>query len=129
MSRENVEIVRRWVGAFEHDTDTFRELMHPTIEWAPFEANHTVFHGVEGAEEVRTGWLDAWAEHQIEIEEIIDAGDDVVVVMHLVGRGKGSGIEIDVRLYPHIKLRDGKAVYVFEHQDRAEALKAAGLAE
>ncbi len=128
MSRENVEIVRRWVWAFEHDTDTFLELVHPDIEWAPFEENHTIFHGVEGAEQVRTGWLDAWAEHRIDIEEIIDAGDDLVVAMHLVGRGKGSGVEADVRLYPHIKLRDGQAVYVYEHQDRAEALKAVGLA-
>ena len=129
MSQENVEIVRRWVWAFEHDTDTFLELAHPQIEWAPFEENHTVFHGVEGAERVRAGWLEAWAEHHIEIEEIIDAGDDLVVAMHLVGRGKGSGVEADVRLYPHIKLRDGKAVYVFEYENRAEALKAVGLAE
>jgi ketosteroid isomerase-like protein len=129
MSEENVEIVRRWVWAFEHDTDTFLELVHPEIEWAPFEENHTVFHGVEGAEQIRAGWLDAWAEHRIEIEEIIDAGDDLVVGMHLVGRGKGSGVETDVRLYPHIKLRDGQAVYVFEHQDRTEALKAVGLAQ
>ncbi|HST32655.1 MAG TPA: nuclear transport factor 2 family protein [Solirubrobacteraceae bacterium] len=129
MSRENVEIVRRWIESYEDDTETFRELMHPEIEWAPFEQNHTVFHGQQGAEQVRTGWLDAWAEHHIEVEDIIDAGDDLVVVMHLVGRGKGSGIEIDVRLYPHIRLKDGKAVYVFEYEDRAAALKAVGLAE
>ncbi|MCW3032879.1 MAG: hypothetical protein QOK19_2738 [Solirubrobacteraceae bacterium] len=129
MSQENVEIVRRWVASFEHDTDTFRELMHPEIEWAPFEANHTVFHGPQGAEQIRAGWLDAWAEHHIEIEEVIDAGDDLVVTMHIVGRGKGSGIEIDVRLYPHMKLREGKAIYVFEHETRAEALKAVGLEE
>jgi ketosteroid isomerase-like protein len=129
MSQENVEIVRRWVGAYEQDIDTFRELMHPEIEWAPFEANHTVFYGPEGAEQIRAGWLDAWAEHHIEIEEIVDGGDDLVVVMHLVGRGRGSGVEIDVRLYPHIRLQDGKAIYVFEHEDRAAALKAAGLEE
>ena len=49
--------------------------------------------------------------------------------MRLVGRGKGSGIEIDLRLYPHIKLRDGKAVSVFEYESRAAALKAVGLEE
>jgi ketosteroid isomerase-like protein len=129
MSQENVEIVRRWVRAFEHDVDAFRDLVHPDMEWAPFEENHTVFHGVEGAERIRAGWLDAWEEHHIEIEEIIDAGDDLVVAMHLVARGRGSGIEADVRLYPHIRLRDGKAVYVYEYERRAEALRAVGLAE
>src|SRR3954471_20436325 len=83
MSQENGELVRRWVASFERDPETFRELMHPDIEWAPFEENHTVFRGVEGAEQVRASWLDAWAEHRIDIEEIIDAGDDLVVVMHL----------------------------------------------
>jgi ketosteroid isomerase-like protein len=110
VSEENVEIVRRWVGSYENDLETFRDLMHQEIEWAPFEQNHTVFRGHHGHEAVRAGWLDAWAEHHIEIEEVIDAGDDIVVAMHLTGRGKSSGIEIEVRLYPQIKLRDGKAV-------------------
>src|SRR6266566_2562727 len=105
MSQGNVEIVRRWAWAFEHDTDTFVELAHPEIEWAPFEENH------------------------LEIEEILDAGDDLLVILHLEGRGRGSGAEVDVRLYLHMKVRDGRVVYVFEHEDRAEALKAVGLEE
>jgi ketosteroid isomerase-like protein len=129
VSQENVEIVQRWVQSFEHDADTFRDLAHPDIEWAPFEQNHTISRGIEGIERIRAGWLDAWEEHSIEIEEIIDAGDELVVAMHLVGRGRGSGIEVDVRLYPHIKLRDGKAVYVYEYETRAEALRAVGLEE
>jgi hypothetical protein len=47
-------------------------------EWAPFEENDTVFHGVEGAMRVRTGWLDTWAEHQIDIEEVLQADEDLV---------------------------------------------------
>jgi len=127
MSQENIEIVRRWIWAFEHDTDTFVALAHPEIEWAPFEENHTVFHGLDGALWIRRGWLDAWAEHRMDIEEIIDRGDDVVVSMHVIARGKGSGVEVDVRLYPHAKIRDGKVVYIFEHEDRAGALEAAGV--
>jgi ketosteroid isomerase-like protein len=127
MSQANVEVVRRLIWAFEHDRDTFIELAHPEIEWAPFEENHTVFHGLGGALGIRSGWLDTWAEHHIEIEEVFDRGDDVVVSMHLIARGKGSGIEVDVRVYPHVKVREGKVVYVFEYEDRAEALEAVGL--
>jgi hypothetical protein len=78
---------------------------------------------------IRTGWLDTWAEHRIDIEEIIDRGDDVVVAMHVTACGKGSGVEVDVRLYPHISLLAGKVAYVFEHEDRAHALAAIGLPE
>src|ERR1700736_5878522 len=99
MSQGNVEIVRRWLWAFENSDDTFRELTHPEIEWAPFEDNHTVSYGLAGALRIRAGWLDAWAEHQMDIEEMIDGGDDIVALVHLSARGKGSGVEVDVRLH------------------------------
>jgi ketosteroid isomerase-like protein len=127
VSRENVEIVRRWLWAFENDTVAFCELAHPDIEWAPYEENHTIFHGLDGAMRIRTEWLSAWDEHRIDLEETLDGGDDVVAAVHLTGRGRGSGVQVDVRLYLHIKLRDGKAIYVFEYQDRSEAVKAAGV--
>jgi ketosteroid isomerase-like protein len=130
MSQENVEIVRRWLLAFDNDTDTFHRLTHHEIEWMPFEDNHTPSYGLDGAMRIRNAWLDAWDEHRIDIEETHDGGgDDVIATAHLVGRGRGSGVKVDVRLYGHLRVRDGKVVYVYEHEDRADALKAAGLAE
>ena len=130
MSQENVEIVRRYIWAFENDLDTFRELTHPAIEWAPVEENHTPSHGIEGAVRIRNGWLDAWDEHRVDIEEALDGGgDDVVATVHVIGRGRGSGVEVDVRLYLHLRVRDGNVVYLYEHEERADALKAAGLAD
>ena len=129
MSQENVELVRKWVWAFVNDTDTFLELTHPEIEWAPFEENHTVFHGHEGAMQIRTEWLASFDEQRIVIEDIVDGGDNVVSAAHLTGRGKGSGAVVDVWIYTHIKVRDGKAAYLFEYTDRAEALRAAGIKE
>jgi ketosteroid isomerase-like protein len=129
MSQESVEIVRRYTWAFENDLDTFRELTHPAIEWAPVEENHTPSHGIDGAVRIRNGWLEAWDEHRVDIEEILDAGDDVVALMHLTARGRGSGVEVELRIYLHVKVSDGKVVYVFEYEDRTEALKAAGLEE
>jgi hypothetical protein len=34
MSQESVELVRRWIWAFENDDAAFREVTHPDIEWA-----------------------------------------------------------------------------------------------
>jgi len=99
------------------------------IEWMPFEDNHTPSNGLDAALRIRNGWLDTWDEHRTEVEEILDGGDDVCASALLSGRGKGSGVGVDVRLYAHFKVRDGAVVYLYEHQDRAEALKAAGLAE
>jgi ketosteroid isomerase-like protein len=127
VSQENVEIVRRYIWAFENDLDTFRDLTHPEIEWAPVEENHTPSHGIEGAIRIRNGWLEAWDEYRLDVEETLDAGDDVFASGLLSARGKGSGVEVELRVYFHVKVSGGKVVYVFEYQDRAEALKAVGL--
>jgi ketosteroid isomerase-like protein len=127
MSQENVEIVQAWLLAFEKDRDAFSAITHPAIEWMPFEENHTPTRGVEGALRIRDAWLDAWDEHTTEIEEILGRDDGVYLAAKLIGRGRGSGATVEVRLYGHIKVRDGKVVYVYEHLNREDALKAVGL--
>jgi hypothetical protein len=47
----------------------------------------------------------------------------------VMAKGKASGVEVDVRLYMQFTVREGKVIYVFEHEDRADALKAVGLSE
>ncbi len=129
MSEENVEVVRRWFWAFENDTEAFRHTLHPEIEWSPFEESHTPSYGVEGAMRIRNQWLDTWDEHRFDLEEVIEEGESVVASVHITARGKASGVEVDVRLHGHFKVREGKIVYLFEHDDRAAALEAAGLRE
>jgi ketosteroid isomerase-like protein len=64
---------------------------------------------------------------QIDVEEMKDGADSVVACVHLTGRGVRSGLEVDLRIYMHFKLRDGKIVYIYEYATEAQALKAAGL--
>ena len=47
----------------------------------------------------------------------------------ITARGQGSGVEVDLRVHGHFKVRDGKVSYLFEHEDRAAVLKAVGLEE
>jgi ketosteroid isomerase-like protein len=65
----------------------------------------------------------------VTFEEIIDAGDQVVVVAHHQGRGRASGVDVDTRFYEVYTLREGKVWRVDEYTERAEALEAAGLRE
>jgi ketosteroid isomerase-like protein len=127
VTQENVELVNRWMESFVDDADVFRDTLHPDIEWCPFEDNHTPSYGVEGAMRIRNGWLDAWEEMQADLEQIVENGDSVVASIHVTGRGKSSGVEVDVRLHMLFKIRDEKIAYIFEHTDRAAALEAAGL--
>jgi ketosteroid isomerase-like protein len=133
MSQENVEIrnqaVRDFLAAFEDDDDAFRAVLHPEIEWYPIEENRTPTHGIEAALRNRNQWLDTWDEHRLGIEEVVEEGPNVVALIHLNVRGKTSGVEVDVRFYAQIRVQDGKVVYIYDHEERAAALEAAGLGE
>ena len=119
----------RSIEAFEHDQEAWLSATDPGIEWYPIEEGHIPSRGLEAAIGVRRRWLESWEGHQIDVEEIKDGADSVVACVHLTGRGKRSGVEVDLRVYMHFKLRDGKIVYIYEYADRAEALEATGLSE
>ena len=121
------EVVRKWFWAFENDTEAFRDTLHPEIQWFPIEEDNTPNNGIEAAMRNRNQWLDTWDEHRFDLEEVIEEGDSVVALVHITARGKTSGAEVDVRFYAQFKVRDGKVAYIFDHEDRATALEAAGL--
>jgi ketosteroid isomerase-like protein len=131
MSQENVEIVLRLIEAFQHDEEeAMLSMVDPAIEWYPIGEGHSLSRGHEAAIRVRRrSWLEVWEGRRIDVEEVKDGADGVVACLHLTGRGKLSGVEVDLRVYMHYKLRDGKIAYVYEYADRAEALEAAGLRE
>ena len=77
-------------------------------------------------------FADLFGEYRVEAEEIVDAGDRVVTVERLSGRGlKGSdaGTWFHDTLYRVISFKAGKISRVKEYPNRAEALEAAGLSE
>ena len=129
MSQENVELVRRSIEAFQHDEEAWLSMSDPAIVWHPIEEGHIPSRGHEAAIGVRRRWLESWEGFQVDVEEMKDGADSVVACVHQTARGKRSGVEVDLRLYIHFKLRDGKIVYVYEYADRSEALEAAGLRE
>ena len=133
MSRENVsvknDVMRRWFWAFENDTAAFRATLHPEIEWFPIDENRRRLYGIEAPLLNRNEWLDTWDEHRFDLEEVVEEGDSVVVLVHITARGKISRAVVDVRFYAHFKLRDDKVVYIYDHADRIAALEAVGLSE
>jgi len=121
------EAVQAFLSAFEADDDAFRAVLHPEIEWYPIEENRTPTRGVDAALWNRNEWLDTWDEHHLEVEDVVEDGDDVVVGVHIRARGQGSGIEADVRFFAQFKVRDGRVAYIYDHDRRPAALAAAGL--
>jgi ketosteroid isomerase-like protein len=132
MSQENVEVVRRSLDAFQRgDFDAAMEALDPRVE---YDLTHfpdgKVYLGHDGVREAFRIWLGTWEDYRQEIDEVIDLGEDeVVVVLREFGRGKGSGIEVERPTAGVWTLRDGKAVRIRFYAGKAEALEAAGLSE
>ena len=133
MSQEKVRVenpvIRRWFWAFVNDTSAFEALLHPDIEWFPIDENYGRLHGIEAALRNRNEWLDAWEEHRFDVAEVAAEGDSVLLAIQITGRGKTSGAEVDLRFYAHVRLRDDKVAYIYDYEDRADALEAVGLRE
>jgi ketosteroid isomerase-like protein len=130
MSEENVEIVRRAI-AYEYDGVGERAeaeaIFDPQVVLNPIDEEAS--SGFDAMRADMERWASAFDELKVTVEEIIDAGDQVVVVAHHQGRGRQSGVEVDTRFYEVYTLREGKVARVDEYSEREEALEAAGLSE
>ena len=61
----------------------------------------------------------------MEVEEVLQAGEHVVVHWHAWGKGRVSGAPLDWRETHLYGLRDGRIAEVWEFRTLEEALKAA----
>jgi ketosteroid isomerase-like protein len=130
MSQENVEIVRKAI-AYEYygvgDRAEAAAIFDPDVVLNPIDEEPS--SGFDAMRADMERWASAFDGLKVTVEEIIDAGDQVVVVAHHEGRGRASGVEVDTRFYEVYKLREGKVARVDEYTERADALEAAGLSE
>ena len=129
MSSENVEIVRRWYDAYnERDLDTLLELMHPDID-----ATSAGMSGVEGSSHLghhgmRRYFADLWETWEdpcVNVEHLLDRGDDVVMLGSTGGRGRLSGMEVVERVSTVVTVLDGAIVRYRTFRDWDSALRAA----
>jgi ketosteroid isomerase-like protein len=84
--------------------------------------------GLEGLKEIWSEWLEPWETYRTEIEEVIDLGDRVLVLVHDFGRRAGGTAEVSVKAGSVWTLRDGKVARVAFYPDREQAMRAAGAA-
>jgi ketosteroid isomerase-like protein len=137
MSQENVEIVREvYEASARGDSAAVFELYDPAVEWDASRApmprligGGRILHGHDG---LRTFFRERnaiWGEIEDAPKELIDAGDQVVSADIERGRGRSSGVEVEMTQYAVWTIRNEKIVRVVWFPTRREALDAAGLSE
>ena len=53
----------------------------------------------------------------------------MLLAQRVSARGKGSGTPFEQHIFAALRVRDGKVAQIHDYTERAQALKAVGLAE
>ena len=134
MSEENIDAILNAVEALNRrDADAFVAGVSPDVEW---ETNPEMV-GLGGSYRGRAGvrqffeqlfGLETWESIHVEVGEIIEAGDDRVLVGMLAkARGRGSGVPTELHLWQVLRFAEGLITRRQVFWTRQEALEAAGL--
>lgn len=134
MSRESVDVARRgWDAWRRGDLPGLFRQFDPEIVW---DTSHfrdwpeSSYYGIEGVERFLSEWLDVWDEYEVGVEDILPAPDGrVVSLIRHRGKGRNSGLPMEMEMAQIATVRDGKVTRVEYYDDRADALDAAGLGE
>src|SRR3954447_24017642 len=144
MSQANVEIVRAVTEAAKTPETVERAargdfdstFVDPGIEWDATGARDLVpdlaevYIGHEGVRTYWRRWYEAWRDVQFDVQDYLDAGDDVVVLICNQRQwGRYTGIVTELPPYALVyTFGDGKVVRFRSFPDQGAALKAVDLA-
>jgi ketosteroid isomerase-like protein len=134
MSQENVEMVQRIYDAVaRHDDVSPFEVYAEDIVWDLSNARRTalgiepVYHGHEGVRQFWRDGLAVFGEVHLEVEELIDAGDEVVAVTREHGVGRIGGVPVGGIAVSVWTFAEGKVIHMRVFDDRQQALEAVNV--
>ncbi len=134
MSQENVELVSQ---GFEHWlAGRIREWIRtvdPDVEWDisahPLPDFPDRGRGRDALMQHMADYLSGWNNYEATIKELIDGGDDVVLILRERASVGESNVILDRDLPTVWTVGDGRSVHFRVFKTRAQALTAIGLAE
>jgi hypothetical protein len=145
VSQANVEIVQSLIpppdtdlaallrddGLFNQARTALEPLIDPGVESvAIWQGGAATTHvGIDGFRKLWLDWLEPWSSYHVRVDEVIDAGDRVVVLIRDRARPHDAEAEVELISGSVWEVRDRKIVRVEFCGSRKEALEAAGLSE
>jgi ketosteroid isomerase-like protein len=132
MSRENVEVMREGIDAWDrNDRDQWLALFAPEAEWHTTGrfADRGVYRGREALARYWAEFREDVEELSTSVSEIRAVGDKVLVAATATGQGRQSKAGFEVPVWFVCTFRDGLVVRVETHDDPEQAVEAVGLRE
>jgi ketosteroid isomerase-like protein len=138
MSEENVDTIREVYERYSQGDlrasaevlDVHAVLVLASGVWGPEMPAGKIYVGAKAiADYTRESLLEPWADFSMQAEEIIAAGDSVLVRVLQSGVGRTSGVPTELRYFTIWSFRGPKVIRIESFRERGEALEAAGLSE
>jgi ketosteroid isomerase-like protein len=129
----NADIVRRaWAAWWDKDMNAVVADWHPHVEWdltAFDEAPPgTVVRGLDDVLQLIATWLRRWEAYDVEVLDVVEAGDDVLLLVERRAREAGTGIDAHRIAAQVWSLEQGRIRRIRSFSRVADARAAAGLA-
>jgi uncharacterized protein len=133
MSDANRKLIQEMCEAFgRRDWKAGLEPISDDIEWDMSTygswPDTGVVHGPAAVQTFFRSYLGTWDDYEIDFDQYLDVGDEVLVIVHDRGRGKGSGALVERHWAQLWTVRDGKVVRFRAYANPQAGLEAAGLA-
>src|SRR4051812_36422836 len=136
MSQENVEVVRAiYDAAARRDNVTPFEVYAEDIAWDISNQRvaglmpRQIYQGHDGVRQFWRESVSVFGEIDMEVVELLDAGERVLAVVHDRRVGRASGVPVGGAHVAVWTFADNKVVQLQTFDDRQQALDAAGLSE
>ena len=118
LNDEGVEAALRWF------TDDFHGAVPPELSGEPDS-----YDGHDGVRRYFDSFQEVVDDLRFVAEEVVEVSDTAVVARgHIAGRGRESGIPIEMRVPMLIRVRDGKIAEMSAYVDWDDAMAAASAA-
>ena len=130
MGKEDIETVRAAYEAFNRGDESFFEYLDPEVEWLPpAQFLGGTVKGVDGLKDLLASFTDAFEEIRwvpVQLFET-DREGEVLVLIDVHTRGKGSGVEVTVRVAHLVRVHDGKVFWGKVYPDADEGMRVGGI--
>jgi ketosteroid isomerase-like protein len=131
VSQQNVQIVRRYIDTWNETGEPLWTEIDPQAEFVidPGAFVAGTYRGHEGIRDLLRLTAEVFDQFRYEVDDILDAGDSVLVLGRVRARGIQSGATGTQHGAIVFRMRDGLIVAYRSYLDRGEALAAVGLGE
>jgi ketosteroid isomerase-like protein len=119
---------RMWEAFLTNDSETALGSFDPDVEWDGTNLpDGKISRGVEAVSEHVSSWAATWESWEVELEDVVDAGNGQVIAFIRERGINRAGLEVNERHSELYRVREGRITSRKGFSDADEALVEAGL--